>query len=164
MKICSRAIVLSSIFSDWEHLKSICWIWQDASCDNGLTLFAWLISHQPAVLFSHNKPTTSQPHRPAWMRGVKCADRGDTVFDPSPSISGARCASNYLLPRDTSRLNHILISFFYSWWSSLALDPPVRLKHILVKQGRRVSSAQVILHLSKHSQQNSFTNKSYSCG
>jgi hypothetical protein len=24
-----------------------------------LTLFAWLISHQPAVLFSHNKPATS---------------------------------------------------------------------------------------------------------
>jgi hypothetical protein len=23
------------------------------------TLFAWLISHQPAVLFSHNKPATS---------------------------------------------------------------------------------------------------------
>jgi hypothetical protein len=22
-------------------------------------LFAWLISHQPAVLFSHNKPTTN---------------------------------------------------------------------------------------------------------
>jgi hypothetical protein len=22
-------------------------------------LFAWLISHQPAVFFSHNKPTTS---------------------------------------------------------------------------------------------------------
>jgi hypothetical protein len=24
-----------------------------------LALFAWLISHQPAVLFSHNKPATS---------------------------------------------------------------------------------------------------------
>jgi hypothetical protein len=23
------------------------------------TLFVWLISHQPAVLFSHNKPATS---------------------------------------------------------------------------------------------------------
>jgi hypothetical protein len=23
------------------------------------SLFAWLISHQPAVLFSHNKPATS---------------------------------------------------------------------------------------------------------
>jgi hypothetical protein len=23
-------------------------------------LFAWLISHQPAVLFSHNKPATSK--------------------------------------------------------------------------------------------------------
>jgi hypothetical protein len=27
----------------------------DALC----ALFAWLISHQPAVLFSHNKPATS---------------------------------------------------------------------------------------------------------
>jgi hypothetical protein len=25
----------------------------------GLALFAWLINHQPAVLFSHNKPATS---------------------------------------------------------------------------------------------------------
>jgi hypothetical protein len=24
-----------------------------------MALFAWLISHQPAVLFSHNKPATS---------------------------------------------------------------------------------------------------------
>jgi hypothetical protein len=24
-----------------------------------VTLFVWLISHQPAVLFSHNKPVTS---------------------------------------------------------------------------------------------------------
>jgi hypothetical protein len=27
------------------------------ACEHGL--FAWLISHQPAVLFSHNKPATS---------------------------------------------------------------------------------------------------------
>jgi hypothetical protein len=26
-----------------------------------IDLFAWLISHQPAVLFSRNKPATSQP-------------------------------------------------------------------------------------------------------
>jgi hypothetical protein len=28
-------------------------------CGPALALFAWLISHQPAVLFSHNKPATS---------------------------------------------------------------------------------------------------------
>jgi beta-lactamase class A len=26
---------------------------------NGAALFAWLISHQPTVLFSHNKPASS---------------------------------------------------------------------------------------------------------
>jgi ABC-type nickel/cobalt efflux system permease component RcnA len=30
-----------------------------AVSDKGSALFAWLISHQPAVLFSHNKPATS---------------------------------------------------------------------------------------------------------
>jgi hypothetical protein len=30
-----------------------------AFCYEIYTLFAWLISHQPAVLFSHNKPATS---------------------------------------------------------------------------------------------------------
>jgi hypothetical protein len=28
-------------------------------CPNRLALFVWLISHQPAVLFSQNKPITS---------------------------------------------------------------------------------------------------------
>jgi hypothetical protein len=27
--------------------------------DPGAAVFAWIISHQPAVLFSHNKPDTS---------------------------------------------------------------------------------------------------------
>jgi hypothetical protein len=35
-----------SILAYWEKKSSF------------LALFAWLISHQPAVLFSHNKPTT----------------------------------------------------------------------------------------------------------
>jgi hypothetical protein len=29
------------------------------SVSDTIALFAWLISHQPAVLFSHNKPATS---------------------------------------------------------------------------------------------------------
>jgi hypothetical protein len=42
-----------SSLSDW-------WVpfdWEDHRHINAL--FAWLISHQPAVLFSHNKPATS---------------------------------------------------------------------------------------------------------
>jgi hypothetical protein len=31
----------------------------DLRYSDELSLFAWLISHQPAVLFSHNKPATS---------------------------------------------------------------------------------------------------------
>jgi hypothetical protein len=33
--------------------------WLDENAQNQLALFAWLISHQPAVLFSQNKPATS---------------------------------------------------------------------------------------------------------
>jgi hypothetical protein len=32
---------------------------QEKLCQTSISLFAWLISHQPAVLFSQNKPATS---------------------------------------------------------------------------------------------------------
>jgi hypothetical protein len=35
------------------------------SVHHGLALFAWLISHQPTVLFSQNKPATSNQNQPA---------------------------------------------------------------------------------------------------
>jgi hypothetical protein len=41
-----------------------------------IALFAWLISHQPAVLFSHNKPATS--NQPAVLF---------TQNKPAPAIS-----------------------------------------------------------------------------
>jgi hypothetical protein len=38
----------------YKNKKSRC-----AKAQGPASLFAWLISHQPAVLFSHNKPATS---------------------------------------------------------------------------------------------------------
>jgi hypothetical protein len=48
-----------------QLVKSSMFITVDATCEifetsePGFALFAWLISHQPAVLFSQNKPATS---------------------------------------------------------------------------------------------------------
>jgi hypothetical protein len=41
------------------RLASSYWQEDEASNSKGTALFAWLISHQPAVLFSQNKPATS---------------------------------------------------------------------------------------------------------
>jgi predicted esterase len=49
------SVVLRSI-SD-KYLVSFFWFW--AKTVHPRALFAWLISHQPAVLFSQNKPATS---------------------------------------------------------------------------------------------------------
>jgi hypothetical protein len=59
------------------------------------SLFAWLINHQPAVLFSHNKPATS--NQPAVLFSQN---------KPAPAISDQpnEQAAELYLPDDTNGL------------------------------------------------------------
>jgi hypothetical protein len=45
------------------------------------TLFAWLISHQPAVLFSHNEPATS--NQPAVLFSQKNQHQPSATSQPN---------------------------------------------------------------------------------
>jgi hypothetical protein len=48
-------------------------------------LFAWLISHQPAVLFSHNKPATSNQPAVLFSQNKPAPD-----ISPQPTEQAAR--------------------------------------------------------------------------
>jgi hypothetical protein len=65
--------------------------------ESTIALFAWLISHQPAVLFSHNKPATSNQSAVLFSQNK-----------PAPAISHqpteqAACLSSSLQPRPRTR-------------------------------------------------------------
>jgi hypothetical protein len=51
-----------------------------------LTLFAWLISHQPTVLFSQNKPATSNQPEPA--SSILLSEQTSTSHQPPANRTG----------------------------------------------------------------------------
>jgi hypothetical protein len=59
--------------------------------DSANALFAWLISHQPALLFSQNKPTTSNQPTVLFSQNKPTTSNQPTVLfsqnKPAPTIS-----------------------------------------------------------------------------
>jgi hypothetical protein len=78
------------------------------------TLFAWLISHQPAVLFSHNKPATS--NQPAVLFSQN---------KPAPAISHQPTEQAYLLSTlyNTSSTCQYLNAEFFSFCFVTVIHP-----------------------------------------
>jgi hypothetical protein len=53
---------------------------------DGPALFAWLISHQPAVLFSHKKPATNNQPQPA--SSTLLSEQTSTSHQPPANRTG----------------------------------------------------------------------------
>jgi hypothetical protein len=56
-----------------------------------IALFAWLISHQPTVLFSQNKPTTSNQPEPA--SSTLLSEQTSTSHQPPANRTGCMILS-----------------------------------------------------------------------
>jgi hypothetical protein len=80
-------------------------------------LFAWLISHQPAVLFSHNKPVTS--NQPAVLFSQ---NKPALAISHQPTEQAAECHGHMVITslQSTPRL---LVSYyaFHSQWLTAML-------------------------------------------
>jgi hypothetical protein len=61
--------------------------------DGAIALFAWLISHQPTVLFSHNKPATS--NQPAVLFSQ---NKSAPAISHQPNEQAACCFRENIVP------------------------------------------------------------------